>query len=1444
MPAGLAVAALLAGVTATSGAQQRPGTVTTIQKTDLETGRVTEVPINDGRRSAFNLFAAEDQAVGGLRVTGALSSALYNFGGPHPVYADQGGPNIGAALLYNTNSRIFFEMGFIGGAPISEFRKIRAVHPAVGTMRGSFGYSVMQWNRITGNVTTQNWGPADGQFGRLFAGVTTTSDASCRNLNNNQNAFVPAGLTALAMLDCPETWPASGFQGKLVVPDSVWRQRFAADPANFRWDDWRIPRSNLETNNFLGSQSTYGVSSDFFREQRLRYGSVVRGGSGSPQIDGYPLGLELRLDSYQFGSPAARNTIFYQITMVNRSADVYGGAVDYDSLYFGFAPGFVFYGQGPEISIDLQQNAALVHGGNLSDKCNATYPKRWTNATTLGCVSTTNKQNEGIFAIQWLKSPLGDMRNKLFSNPQSAYYNPNSPLADDTLTFNHLKPNQFGTTSLNVSRSMRSAFGMISSTEENYLDGRSPTEFGTPAQFVFLFTPENWDGSVSPATARFNRFVPGTTINPKSHGQLYGKWDYNNDGIQDTISMPHCGAQGCAGVYSDTIAGGYRNAFGNIQNTMSAGPFRLRAGDTTQFLIAFTWASDTTAMNRLLPQVTQTYLSNYEGPASIQLAPIVLGRDLIVESAELRDSILNRNLTGGQPSSTTPGRVTIRPPRVNPNDAFLQREVARIRRDSVNGDPNVRRVLRLNPGILDSVSRRAADNLAELLIFKSCDGGVTYTTGSGISGVVGTAGVTCQSTPTRNVDAGTIAFPFAPRFRVPYVNGVPQTATLTDDVQSGRSYLYSFVTRSRGLRDLRVVDSVGGRLVATDLQVTLGLPIDTINASIARSGPTALTVYVPVSLPAARSFARIDTSIVLGTATQRVTIENVSNAASGRYRAIFANQFIVRRTTDTVTNVSSTTVQAQVVLPAAATATGNVTNLVAREYTFTTAGNVPVFTGTAGATATQVTGTLRSTTGTTRLFIDTVRSAAGRTGYVLVNDSTRAAVFVAGEQFATGLAEAQVASPLFPGFTVVPGDSANATTGFRTEVLTTTGATRDRNFVLRAPGDTLTVEARQFLPQFLPGVVAPQRRVRGGTYDLTWLTDPFGPGAPFTLGTPEQTQTALSASLAQVARLATTVTDTSARTAALVGATAARPLVRVRVPFVTTFRDAATGQLDTVRFAMLRRTGPTANTRLLGSGADTLRVTVPDSLWLPGDTLIALQRVERDSSVLVGTTRFTVVRADNVNGVAGFTPIRVLSDSVGIARFFVGCNTGINYSGVRPLAADQATCNPLAILSRGASPNGGYLPVATGWRQVFELTRTFEAGNVLALTATPFRTDNAVTQQSLARVRVVPNPYVVRSEFDAVDGNRAATARLLFAGVPQSGVVRIYTISGQLVQEITWTRADLENIGNGNAVGDLPWNLRSREGLDVGSGLYIYVLQANESEGDRLQTRGKFAIIR
>jgi hypothetical protein len=109
--------------------------------------------------------------------------------------------------------------------------------------------------------------------------------------------------------------------------------------------------------------------------------------------------------------------------------------------------------------------------------------------------------------------------------------------------------------------------------------------------FVALWQPEDWSGTYPPLElAKFNKFVPGNTTNPNT-GLPFGKWDYDNDGVQDTIYVPGCGRSGCAAIYSDTIAGGYRTTAGNINNTATAGPFKLKANDTTQFLWALTWAA-------------------------------------------------------------------------------------------------------------------------------------------------------------------------------------------------------------------------------------------------------------------------------------------------------------------------------------------------------------------------------------------------------------------------------------------------------------------------------------------------------------------------------------------------------------------------------------------------------------------------------------------------------------------------------------------------------------------------------------------------------------------------------------------------------------------------------------------------------------------------------------
>lgn len=1424
----LATAAVFAAPVVSLEAQRTTGVVGGQTAIDSLTpsGLVKSVPI---RANGFELFADADLAVGSIRDAGTFQNTITNRGGPG------GEAQIGSRIsntqmgVYSngTRTQIMFEAPFVFGAPPSQFRKIRAVHAGVNNMRGSPGYTVQyQYLVSTPNILRVN--PADGQFGNVFSGLAVAFGQGCRDDLN----FLREGVSMLPMRDCPATFGSQGFRGKLLVPDSIWRQRFAANPASFRWDDWKIPTSLLDPTGYIGTNSTYGFMSDYNREQKLRYAGVVPGQSGPPSEDGYPLGLELRIDAWNFNSPATRNTQFYQVTVVNRSADVYGTGIDYDSLYFGAAPGFSFSSQNAHSTyVDFSTNTFYSMRAGISGFCGNGRPRLYTNTTIGGCPGPTTPagaQTAGIYTWTWLKSPLGDMRNKRFTTVGDPFFNPSSPLADDTITFNHSKPNGFGDFSQNLGRSTRAGFGMISSTEDNYLDGRNPSDIAVN-QFVYLFTPENWSGTFpSAAEVKFNKFVPGSTTNPVN-GLPYGKWDYNNDGIQDTISVPACGSAGCAAVYSDTIAGGYRNNYRNILNTVTAGPFALRAGDTTQFLWAFSFADDTAQVRRNIEGAVNGYLTNYEGPAPILFPNTEVGKSYTVESAELLDSLF-----AGAAETSIGSRIIIRMPQISAVDPFMTRLIGRIRQDSIAGNPRIRTVLRLNPGLLGRLEARARDNLAEVYVFKSCNNGATFTTTGGNAN-------SCIAAPVASVDAAPSPFPWRPWQRVRYTNGVPDAANVNESVQAGRTYMYSFVTRTRGFRDFQVVDSGATGFVSSNVEAALGIPRDTINSPLAISGPTVINVYAPISNAAGRTFAKVDTATVSGLATQPLGFAAVSNSVSGTTRVIWANRFIVRKTIDTVTNAASTTIAAQYVIPRAATSpTGTVTtNFVAREQIFSANANIPF-----SNAGTPIAGTFRNVSGSSRVFVDTIASLAGQVGYVWVNGQNQP-IFGINNQLGTNQPRDQVGSPLYPGYIVQVRDSLGGS-GFAQEELKIQGvlgiSLRERNFIIRAPGDTLRGDAATFAPQVRPVNLAGlnQKRTKGGKYELSWNIDPWGPGAPFRLDPIANLQGAVTQSLSSVAAAATTITETSASVGTLVGATAARPLVRVRVPFSMTYQDTD-GRRENVRFAMLAR--PTGSTRLLGTGNDTVRVTIPDTLWMPGDTLFALHRVERDSVVGSGATAFTVVQPETIAGVAGFRPVPVLADSVGLSRFLVSCQATPGTSGVRP-AADAATCNPLVILSRGASTTGGYLPVAQGWKQAFDLVRTFDARSVIQLTATPFTSGNAVTKADLAKVSVVPNPYIARSENDELSGRNIEASRIIFTSVPEEGVLRIYSVSGQWLQELKWTKSDLLYQGNDATSGDLPYNLRTREGTELSSGLYFYVLTATGETGKDQVQRGKFVIIR
>jgi len=98
---------------------------------------------------------------------------------------------------------------------------------------------------------------------------------------------------------------------------------------------------------------------------------------------------------------------------------------------------------------------------------------------------------------------------------------------------------------------------------------------------------------------------------------------------------------------------------------------------------------------------------------------------------------------------------------------------------------------------------------------------------------------------------------------------------------------------------------------------------------------------------------------------------------------------------------------------------------------------------------------------------------------------------------------------------------------------------------------------------------------------------------------------------------------------------------------------------------------------------------------------------------------------------------------------------------------------------------------------------------------------------SLDRVKVVPNPYIVRSNFTETEWNKI----IRFTNLPSECTITIYTISGEKVFAI---KHDDEGYG------DAEWDLRTINNQEVAPGLYLYTVVTSSGE----KHIGKFAIVR
>jgi hypothetical protein len=1334
----------------------------------------------------FALFGSGDGAVSGLRMTGRMGAALTNYGdcdNAYSIYQCQSSRQVYVPARGGWYAP-FLEVEWAVAAPPTEYLKIQQVAPSIGNATGD-GWTGGTSTRILGRPP--RFGPADNTLGTMFSGVTTTMDGSCRDHSGFANGYWAAGYQLLPTSDCPETWGSDGWQGAHPIEQAGWQALFDARGDGFRFDFWRVPPGDQRLDRpFLGTRfHTYGETSDYSSDVLPNYGAVVPGGVGQPAIQGYPLGLLLHFDAFTFADPRVSDAYFVRVLIINRSQDVWGTGIDYDSLYLGFSNGTLFGNSNNSRYALPDRGLVLYHGSNVQGPggpCDDPARRPDGNGCT-GSASAYRGYGPGALAIIMLKSPLGDLRNKLFTRKpggtpcaagQDPFCRPSHPLAGDTLTFNRQAFGNYSSAyNYTFGTGAKATLGYMAASEDLTNAGRDPASYNDNTLWT-VFRSEDWTTN----KVHYNKYVP-----PASP-----PWDYNHDGVPDTLALDTCGRSGCAALDSDTMPGGWLNRRGNIGGLQSFGPFALAAGDTTALVYAMVGDGDSTALWAQIDAVTDLYLDLFATaepppPARVVSTEVTPGTDALGTQApavRLRFSDdpvrwvdpylmkLADDVAGAVPG-TTLGQLR------DLNDGGT---ITIITVDTLPGpvyDTTVT-VLR-STNLVSALRERAAANLERLEIYKSCDDGRSYTSDAD-----------CLGNPATDADGHPVLQAWEP-YAILRRDTTQWPNTFTDaDVQAGRTYRYALVAKSRGATF--VMNTPDGMQPVTFAPALRNpLPQST-------SEPNLVAVYVPASRPAGYRAAQASFTGRPEGSTVPFVVDPTDAAVGGSYQAIFGNQIVVVR--DSLVSLGAATRSTVTVRRGRRVWLGSAyadSTIETHVFPYPHAERFPV----AGTPTGDSTAILGDTVRTTAWYYALGFLVVGPSGPIFASrnlvgaQATSSAVFTA---------------PGFAGFSIAADNTLS-------NAFNPDGEQQVRGALSLAaaglgPADTVVDRTLvdQSMVQWREDVARRPRLADGtGRYSVSWLDDPFGLSAGLTFDPANRAATQAALLAALDARATAAVAPTDAETATLIGV-AQTDLLPARLPF--TVRNVTFDRPVTV--AVLRGVDSLI---VLGSGGDTVSVAIPADAWMPSDGLAFVEDIAEDS------TYNGLLVLDSLGH-----PIRHVRRAVTFSGASLGC------------ATPRASCNPLREGEPGAT---GYTPMHDGDRTEFEYYAGFPETGAFSFDITAAVVGSAitsVTDSALTLIRVVPNPFVLYSTYQTSQEQ----GRVVFTHLPPVGTLRIYTVAGQLVQQITWVPADLEGDG------DLYWDLTTRGGLDVASGLYLWVLTApsdpTNPQSKPLHARGKFVIIR
>jgi hypothetical protein len=202
-------------------------------------------------------------------------------------------------------------------------------------------------------------------------------------------------------------------------------------------------------------------------------------------------------------------------------------------------------------------------------------------------------------------------------------------------------------------------------------------------------------------------------------------------------------------------------------------------------------------------------------------------------------------------------------------------------------------------------------------------------------------------------------------------------------------------------------------------------------------------------------------------------------------------------------------------------------------------------------------------------------------------------------------------------------------------------------------------------------------------------------------------------------------------------------------------------------------------------------------------------------------------------------------DSMAIVFFDENANAVLDYSEAVFIAVGDSAGKPPATFSRARFTwslafykdtliaEADQRPPAVGDVYRIVTDKPFRTDESFAFRSQAAAYDPAAAQQDLALVAVVPNPYAGAASWEpATTSTGRGERRVFFIHFPRQFTIRIYTIAGRLVQT-------LEHSSTGDD-GQEPWNLVSRDGLDIAYGVYVYHVDAPGIG----TTVGKFAVLK